>query len=655
MIDYDGELNAEQRRVVLEPGGPLLVIAGAGSGKTRTLTYRVARLIESGCPPGRIVLATFTNKAARSMMSRAADLMSTEISRLWGGTFHHLAHRVLRAHAHRLDYENNFVIIDADDAKQLVNRCLTEKLKNLTPKFPRSDVLRDIISFARNTDRRLEEVIADRFPYLESCLEGIMTVARHYADEKKRLNVMDFDDLLINWRLLLADHEDILADYSERFRHILVDEYQDTNIIQADITDLLASRHRNIMVVGDDAQSIYAFRGANYANIMKFPDKYLDCKIFKLEMNYRSTPEILHMANLSIRNNERQFEKSLRAVRPRGIMPVLASPRNVQMQAEFVAQRIIELIGEGYSPGEIAILYRAHFHSLELQMELTRRGIPFTIRSGIRFFEQAHIKDVTAYMRIVVNPGDEMAWRRVLSLCHRIGRQTAGKIWKWLANNREPLAIFLSDAALGKVGAAARPGLARLQELLAALRDVKGGDMGAIIETILRRGYESYLQSTYPDAVQRLEDLGQLAVFATRFSTPGEFLQEMALLTGIGEEGEGLADADAGEGRVIMSTIHQAKGLEWSVVFIPWCAEGMIPLGRALADPEGEEEERRLFYVAVTRAKDQLYLCYPAVEYRRGMGYVAVKSSRFISELTPTVSPSRRGRPYERWLVEEDY
>jgi len=388
---------------------------------------------------------------------------------------------------------------------------------------------------------------------------------------------------------------------------------------------------------------------------MKFPDKYLDCKIFKLEMNYRSTPEILHMANLSIRNNERQFEKSLRAVRPRGIMPVLASPRNVQMQAEFVAQRIIELIGEGYSPGEIAILYRAHFHSLELQMELTRRGIPFTIRSGIRFFEQAHIKDVTAYMRIVVNPGDEMAWRRVLSLCHRIGRQTAGKIWKWLANNREPLAIFLSDAALGKVGAAARPGLAGLQELLAALKDVEGGDMGTIIETILRRGYESYLQSTYPDAVQRLEDLGQLAVFATRFSTPGEFLQEMALLTGIGEEGEGLADADAGEGRVIMSTIHQAKGLEWSVVFIPWCAEGMIPLGRALADPEGEEEERRLFYVAVTRAKDQLYLCYPAVEYRRGMGYVAVKSSRFISELTPTVSPSRRGRPYERWLVEEDY
>jgi len=652
MIDYDGELNAEQRQVVLEPGGPLLVIAGAGSGKTRTLTYRVARLIESGCPPGRIVLATFTNKAARSMMSRVADLMSADVSRLWGGTFHHLGHRSLRAHARRLGYENNFVIIDADDAKQLVNRCLAEKVNNVGPKFPRGDVLRDIISFARNTDRRLEEVITDRFPYLNSYLEAIMAVANHYAGEKKRLNVMDFDDLIINWRLLLVDHEDVRTDYGERFRHVLVDEYQDTNIIQADITDLLASRHRNIMVVGDDAQSIYAFRGANYANIMKFPDKYRDCKIFKLEVNYRSTPEILHMANLSIRNNERQFEKSLRAVRPRGVMPVLASLRNVQMQADFVAQRIIELIGEGYSPGEIAILYRAHFHSMDLQMELTRRGIPFTIRSGIRFFEQAHIKDVTAYMRIVVNPGDEMAWRRVLGLCHRIGRQTADKIWKWLAGYGDPLTTFLGEAARVKVGAAARPGLEGLQELLEALRNLENGDMGTIIETILKRGYEAYLQAAYPDAVQRLDDLSQMAVFAARFSSSGDFLREMALLTGVGEEGEGIAEA--GEGRVIMSTIHQAKGLEWSVVFIPWCAEGMIPLGRALADPEGEEEERRLFYVAVTRAKDQLYLCYPAVEYRRGMGYLSVKSSRFISELTPTVTASRRGRPYERWLVEED-
>ncbi|MDI9570054.1 MAG: ATP-dependent helicase [Pseudomonadota bacterium] len=652
MIDYDRELNEEQRRVVLEPGGPLLVIAGAGSGKTRTLTYRVARLIDSGCPPGRIALATFTNKAARSMMSRVADLTSADLSRLWGGTFHHLAHRSLRAHAPRVGYKNDFVIIDADDARQLVRRCVAETVENARAIIPRGEVLRDVISFARNTDRSLEEAIDVRFPYLAPVLEAVVTVAQHYDQEKKRLNVMDFDDLLINWRRLLAEHEDVLAGYAERFLHVLVDEYQDTNAVQADITDLLASRRRNLMVVGDDAQCIYAFRGANYANILKFPEKYPDCKIFKLEENYRSTPEILHMANLSIKNNERQFEKSLRAVRPRGVPPVLVKPRNVQMQAEFVAQRIIELVGAGYCPGEMAILYRAHFHSLELQLELTRRGIPFTIRSGIRFFEQAHIKDVTSYLRIVASPGDEMAWRRVLGLCHRIGRQTVERIWTWLAGHEDPLAAFLDEATRKKVGAAARPGLTALQELLAALGAAEGADLGTSLETILQGGYESYLKSAYPDAVQRLEDIGQLAVFAARFSTPAEFLREMALLTGIGEEGEDLAET--GEGRVTMSTIHQAKGLEWPVVFIPWCAEGMLPLGRALTDPEGVEEERRLFYVAVTRAKDELYLCCPAVEYRRGVGYVTVKSSRFIAELTSTASPTRRARPYEHWRVEED-
>ena len=651
MIDYDLDLNDEQRQVVMETGGPLLVIAGAGSGKTRTLTYRVARLLETGCPPGGVLLATFTNKAARAMMGRVAVLMSMDVGRLWGGTFHHLAHRVLRAHARRLGYENNFVIIDADDAKQFLNRCIAAKVKNSGTRFPRGDVLRDIISYARNTDQRLEDVIPERFPYLEDFLEAMTVVAAHYGSEKKRLNVMDFDDLLLNWRRLLADHEDIRMSYAERFRHVLVDEYQDTNIVQADITDLLASCHRNIMVVGDDAQSIYAFRGANYANIMKFPDKYRDCKVFKLEVNYRSTPEILHMANLSIMNNERQFEKALRAVRPRGTPPVLVPLRNVQMQANFVSQRIIELIGDGYRPGEIAILYRAHFHAMELQMEMTRRGIPFTIRSGIRFFEQAHIKDVTSYLRVIVNPNDETAWRRILGLCHRVGRQTAERIWLWLTERRDPLAAFLTGGIVETVTAAARPGLVKLRELLQAVRDREGDDLGAIIETILKKGYETYLQVAYPDAEQRREDLFSLAVYAARFSTTAEFLQEMALLTGSGEEEEG--EPEGGDGRVIMSTIHQAKGLEWSVVFIPWCAEGMIPLGRALKDPEGEEEERRLFYVAVTRAKDQLYLCYPVVDYRRGMGYVSVRPSRFISELTPATVSHRR-RPYDQWLVEEE-
>jgi DNA helicase-2/ATP-dependent DNA helicase PcrA len=652
MIDYEKELNAEQCRVVLEKDGPLLVIAGAGSGKTRTLTYRVARLIEAGSPPERILLATFTNKASRSMMSRVAALMETDVSRLWGGTFHHLGLRVLRVHAKRLGYENNFVILDADDAKQLVNRCISETVKNDGPKFPRGDVLRDVISFSRNTDETLTDIIEGRYPYLAPHLEAITNIAQLYGQEKKRLNVMDFDDLLINWRRLLVEHPELRSSYAERFLHVLVDEYQDTNVLQSDITDLLASHHRNIMVVGDDAQSIYAFRGANYANIMGFPEKYQECKIYRLEVNYRSTPEILNMANLSILNNERQFKKSLRAIRPKGALPALVPLRNVQMQANFVVQRIIELIREGYPIQEIAILYRAHFHSMDLQMEMTRRGIPFTIRSGIRFFEQAHIKDVTAYMRIIVNPSDEMAWKRVLGLCHRVGRQTAEKLWHWLAAQKEPLSAATGDDFLCKASPSARPGLAKCQEVIKELASIENMDIGMIIETILTKGYDNYLQATYTDATQRGDDLYQLAVFAAKFASLEDFLQEMALLTNIGEEEEG--DVKESEGRVIMSTIHQAKGLEWSVVFIPWCAEGMIPLGRALADPEGEEEERRLFYVAITRAKDQLYLCYPTVDYRRGVGYVPVKPSRFIRELTPTFSYSSRERPYENWQIDEE-
>ncbi len=651
MISYGEELNEEQQQVVMEAGGPLLVIAGAGSGKTRTLTYRVARLLESGVPPGRIILATFTNKAARAMMGRVAGLMSRDVSRLWGGTFHHLAHRVLRVHAQRLGYDDKFIIIDADDAKQIVNRCLSETIRNEISRFPRGDVLRDIISFARNTDQTLETVIAERYPYLQRQMEAVIAVADHYRREKKRLNVMDFDDLLVNWRSLLANHEGILAVYAERFLHVLVDEYQDTNILQADITDLLASQHRNIMVVGDDAQSIYAFRGANYANIMKFTDRYPDCRIYKLEINYRSTPEILHMANLSIRNNERQFEKSLRAIRPQGILPALVPLRNVQMQANFIAQRIIELIADGYPLQEIAVLYRAHYHSMDLQMEMTRRGIPFTIRSGIRFFEQAHIKDVTAYLRIMVNPADETAWKRVLELYPRIGRQTAAKLWQWLEKQPDPLAAVAGEEMVKRASGATRPGLERFRELMQDIRGNGSNELSVIVEKILNKGYEAHLQATYPDAVQRIDDLYQLTAFAAKFSTTEEFLAEMALLTSVGEEADERAGGE--EGRVILSTIHQAKGLEWSVVFIPWCAEGMIPLDRALNDPEGEEEERRLFYVAVTRAKDQLYLCYPVVDYQRGSGYMPVRPSRFIRELTPAVSSSRWVRPYDHWSVDE--
>lgn len=648
---FAGELNDEQRAVVMEKGGPLLVLAGAGSGKTRTLTYRVAWLLASGVSPDRILVATFTNKAAHSMLSRVGSLVGENVQLFWGGTFHSIGHKVIRRHADRLGYDRNFSIMDSEDARQMVNTCIAETVEKKLPKFPKGDVLRDIFSFAVNTERTLYDVVADRYPHFLYCFEAIQGVADHYGERKRRLNVMDFDDLLIYWRKLLVEHPDIREQYAERFLHVLVDEYQDTNLIQGEITDLLAGCHRNIMVVGDDSQSIYSFRGANYANIISFPDRYPDCRIFRLETNYRSTPEILNMANLTIRNNPRQFPKTLRSVRDRGVRPALVTARNVSRQADFVSQRIIELMGDGIDLSEMAILYRAHYHSMEVQMELTRRGIPFELRSGIRFFEQAHVKDVAAYLRILLNPCDEMAWKRILGHYDKIGRVTADKLWRDISLQDNPLDAFLSEALLKKAGKSIKPGLEKCRKLLQDLKVLAPEPVPAVvIDFILRNGYQDYLEETYTDAQGRVEDLVQLANFSARFGSLADFLNEMALLTGVAEEGEEEARR---EQKVILSTIHQAKGLEWQVVFLIWCADGMIPLARALGDPDGEEEERRLFYVATTRAKDQLYLSYPTVEYSRGGGYAPVRPSRFLRELTVSSFDEDDPTPFERWYVDE--
>ncbi len=649
VIDYDKELNQEQLRVVMEEAGPLLVIAGAGSGKTRTLTYRVARLIESGIPPERILLSTFTNKAARSMLSRVETLLGRFTGGLWGGTFHHCAHLTLRAHAVRLDFTRNFSILDSEDAAQLINSCISESgVETKAEKFPKGDVIGDMISLAVNTETPLEDVIASRYPFFLHRGEEIVTVARRYGARKRELDVMDFDDLLFNWRRLLLDFPEVRASYAERFLHILVDEYQDTNKLQADIMDLLAVGHRNLMVVGDDSQSIYSFRGANYENIMRFPERYPDCRIYKLETNYRSTPEILHLANLCITNNENQYQKTLRAVRERGLRPVLVPARNVLQQADFVAQRILELHRSGVSLGEMAVLYRAHYHSMEIQMELTRRGIPFEIRSGIRFFEQAHIKDVTGFLRILVNPKDELAWKRVLGLYPKIGKATGEKVWRYLSSQADPHGAVLTEQFRGCANKGAAEGLGRFQETFRALHNAGHARTSEMIDAILSGGYRDLLRERHSDAASREEDLVQLANFSSRFSSLDHFLSELALLTGVAEENRPEGPTTDS---VVLSSIHQAKGLEWTAVFMVWCCEGMIPLARALKEKGGEEEERRLFYVAVTRAKDQLYLSYQLTDYGRGMGNLPVSPSRFIVELSPYSAPLY-DRPYDQWQID---
>ncbi|GAB6267384.1 MAG: UvrD-helicase domain-containing protein [Smithella sp.] len=652
MIDYEKELNREQYRVVTEEGGPLLVLAGAGSGKTRTLTYRVARLLESGIQQENILLATFTNKAARSMLNRVESLINSDTRNIMGGTFHHVAHLVLRKHAHYLGYKTNFSIVDSEDSRQIISTCMGElKIDPKLSKFPKSNILAEIISLTVNTQNTLDDVLESRYPFFLHLINEINQIACLYEQKKKELVVMDFDDLLNNCRTLLKENPDILKTLSGRFEHILVDEYQDTNIIQADIVDLLASCHRNLMVVGDDSQSIYSFRGANFNNIINFPHRYPDCKIFKLETNYRSTPEILNLANLSITNNEKQFPKELKAVRDSGMRPVMVSARNVVKQADFVAQRVTELIRSGVPLKEIAVLYRAHYHSMEMQMEFVRRDIPFDMRSGIRFFEQAHIKDVTSYMRILVNPRDELAWRRLLIMYPKVGKVTFNKIWQYLKKEENPLKAVLKDEFIKTMSKSAKPGLEECRKTIMLLLELPEKERipEKVIDVLLNRGgYRVYLQDNYSDASSREEDLIQLGNFSAQFIQMEDFLNELALLTNMAKE-ENVSEEDD-EDKIALSTIHQAKGLEWAYVFLIWCADGMIPLQRALKEQYGEEEERRLFYVAVTRAKDQLYLCYPALDYTRSSGVLNLAPSRFIREIAP-LSEYDEDRPFEQWLL----
>ena len=641
-IDYAGELNEQQLAAVTALPGPSLVIAGAGSGKTRTLTYRVAYLIEQGIPADRILLLTFTNKAAREMMRRVADLLGQQLVTLWGGTFHAVGNRILRQHAALAGYTRDFTIMDREDAKQLLTACVTEA--NIDTKalhFPKADVLAEIYSLAVNTHQTVEEVIATQYDYFAGLEPTLENVRQRYVVRKQKANAMDFDDLLALWLKLLQTHSDVLEAYQRRFQFILVDEYQDTNRLQSDVIDLLAGRHQNLMVVGDDAQSIYAWRGADFANILKFRNRYPAAKIYKIETNYRSTPEILAAANAAITANTMQYPKALAAARPSGAKPAVVACMEPYQQAGFVAQRVEELHEEGQSLDEIAVLYRSHFHALELQLELTRRGIPFNITSGIRFFEQAHVKDVTAYLKLVANPRDEVAFKRIAVLLPGIGDKGAAKLWSALdarAPDADPLPHpTLAQRCQARGTKVPRKAAAAWEQLVHTLDQLLAVDVrqkpAAMIRLVIEAGYEEYLQENYDNYRSRLEDLQQLGSFAVKFTALDEFLAQLALLTEVESEGESASAARADGEQLRLSTIHQAKGLEFDVVFVIMLCDGMFPSKRSLENAAGEEEERRLMYVAITRARNELYLSYPLV--RTGFdGAVAPQApSRFLEEI----------------------
>src|SRR5271170_223988 len=444
-IAYERELNPQQLAAVTAPPGPALVIAGAGSGKTRTLTYRVAYLLEQGIPPDRILLLTFTNKAASEMMRRVSDLIGRELRELWGGTFHSIGARVLRSHADALGYQRDFTILDRDDAKDLIKACVADAgIETKGTHFPKPEVLNEIFSLAVNTHKTAGEILDSQYSYFSQFAAQITDISERYVKRKRATNGMDFDDLLALWLKLLQDNTEVREQYQRRFQFILVDEYQDTNKLQSDLIDLLAAKHRNVTVVGDDAQSIYAWRGANFANILEFPKRYPGAKVFKIETNYRSTPEILQVANAAIAANVNQFAKELAPARKSGLKPALVACTDAGQQAAFIAQRALELRDEGVSLNNVAVLYRSHFHALELQLELTRQQIPFSITSGIRFFEQAHIKDATAYLKFVANPRDEISFKRLAQLFPGIAAKGADKLWKIFSKQMEANALAVS-------------------------------------------------------------------------------------------------------------------------------------------------------------------------------------------------------------------
>ncbi len=627
-IDFAKELNEEQLAVVRNGDGPCLVLAGAGSGKTRTITYRVAYLLERGVAPDAILLVTFTNKAAREMVHRVQQLPIAREGKTtlpWSGTFHHIAFRLLKQYGALLGYQNNFTVLDSEDSKDILKLCLKgEGVDRTQKRFPSPAVIQSLISYARNAQVSLENLIGLKHPKWSAVSDTLVRVATEYNKRKKAANAMDFDDLLVNLAQLLQANENLRLRLAKQFEYVLVDEYQDTNKIQASIIRAMASVHNNVLVVGDDAQSIYSFRAADIANILDFEKHYPNPRIFKLETNYRSTPDILDVANEVIANNSKQFKKNLKSVREKFTKPEVRAFLDQREEAEFVAERILELRDEGVKLPHVAVLFRAAFHSQALELELNKRNIPYDYRGGVRFFERAHVKDVLAFLRVFANHHDEIAWTRVLTLQAGIGPSAAEKIIALVGKVTE-----VTDATLDEINqmlpVRARLGWKDFCNVWYLMAQ-EPAEPSPLIKAVLRSKYMEYLEAEYPDFRERVEDLEQLAQLSEHETDLSKFLAESVLQEQFQRPGAAKDDE-----KIVLSTIHQAKGLEWEAVFILNVSAGQFPHERALTEDGGLEEERRLFYVAVTRAKKYLHLSYPLTG---SMNSYLQGPSPFLSEVS---------------------
>ena len=627
-IDYAAALNSQQLAAVTAGEGPSLVIAGAGSGKTRTLVYRVAYLIDSGIDPSQILLLTFTRKSAQEMLDRAGELIGVRSERVRGGTFHSVANMLLRRYGRSIGLEPGFTILDRGDAEDLIALVRAQLgLNEKDKRFPRKGTIAEMFSKSENTLRPLDEIVVEEFDHFSDHLEALGQLQRGYQASKRQRQLVDYDDLLVLLRRLVMEDEAIRRSISSLYRYILVDEYQDTNRLQADVVRHLASTHQNVMVVGDDAQSIYGFRGATFKNIMEFPSLFPGTIIYKLEENYRSTQPILNLANTIIEAATEKYSKHLFTRKLDGPLPVLVEAAGENAQSRFIAQKILELREEGVPLDEMAVLFRSSFHSFDLEIELSRHGLPFVKRGGVKFIETAHVKDLLAHMRVVANPLDAVSWHRVLMLVEGVGPKKAQDVMAALVKSDKPYHTLREIP--GRSGKGLRD-LALTLESLAGAGDLRPAEQ-------VNQIYEYYLpilKTQYDDYPKRMRDLDHLQTIAEGYQGAETFLSDLALEPPDGSAA-GVEVSDRDDERLVLSTIHSAKGLEWQCVFVIWIVDGRFPSVYSFSEDEGLEEERRLFYVSVTRAKRHLYLTYPINVFDRGSGMVLSKPSRFLDPVAP--------------------
>jgi DNA helicase-2/ATP-dependent DNA helicase PcrA len=628
-LDYERLLNPAQLEAVVSGEGPVLVVAGAGSGKTRTLVFRVARLVERGIDPQSILLLTFTRKSSQEMLRRAAVLLDGRCEQVAGGTFHSFANVVLRRHGGTLGLQSSFTILDRGDAEDLIGLLRARLgLDRKEKRFPRKQTIAELFSMAVNKSLPLPALIDSAYSHLAEHSEDLTALQAEYGDYKTERQVVDYDDLLVKLHQLLAEHDGARRQLSQRYRYVMVDEYQDTNALQAAIVRLLAAEHDNVMAVGDDAQSIYAFRGADFRNIMDFPTLFPGTRVISLEENYRSTQPILDVANAVVAQAREHYTKVLFTKHPEGSVPVLLATANENFQSRFVCQRILELREEGVPLSEIAVLFRSSFHSFDLELELNRADIPFVKRGGFKFIETAHIKDALAHLRVIENPRDAVCWHRVLMLLEGIGPRTADELTGTLIGAADVPAAL--EATIGR-------GYSNdLRALAGLLRRIGEGARRPDEQlTEVLRYYEPLLKRRHPDDYpKRQRDLEHFVSIAARYRSLQSLLTDMALEPPSDSVDDVLA-VDEDEGLLCLSTIHSAKGLEWHTVFIIWAVEGKFPSAYSIRGEDEIEEERRLMYVAVTRAKRHLYLTYPINMYDRASGMVLSKPSRFVDGIPP--------------------